>query len=1163
MLVHRNLLVRTGPERALAGIPRTRSPGQRRVAQLTAESGWTAAPRAAGVLLLLLGLARAGAEPALGEPANLARFGRVSLVSQGRSATGLEVRAVAQPTNTLPVALVTDSALEIAWDHPRAVRAVVLTFEAPAPPPEDIAIEWWHRIWPETGVGGWMKLDDPFNGRWTRVHAQSSESAGALRLDFAPLTAAEAPGVRQPGPAFRLTYKLRITCARLARLRHVAVFSDAVTQRARLRFEWGQRSTVRGEWAPSFEARNGWILGVTQPEQAAAVVDVEFADAEDRLSADRGAVVFRSGETRSFAVFVDDVLREGGLWVRDLGVFVSDAARGWTHATWPGPTGDVWREGTVAEQVARLPEQTLAQALAAIPPKPPSYLFLGVPNLRQEIALLPQGEIRLFANSLRSLGPDSALRPWTWEHLTYDFGTGEQPVMGPRRERRVTRRLEAGWLPVVQHQWDEGELRYVQTCLAAPLVGDLETLASQRGTETVVLASRFEMHNTGPAPRTAWLWLEMSPSLPCRLTVDDLLVLDQPSAGGERPGLLPVRGRFDRRSRGALDVAVLVPGSAGSYQTPLERSSAAREAIRYRVDLAPGESERLDLFVPYVELLDAAEVGALKALSFTNLHRAVVAYWRQRIQRGMTYEVPEPHLNDFFKANLWHVLISTDLDPFTGQHQHGAATHGYKNFLNETAMVARSLEMRGEHAAAVRLLETFLANQGAKALPGKFQSQAGVLYAAHPDEPDPYTAQGYNMHHGWGLWAAAEHYFWTRDREWLQRWAPQLVAACEWVVRERQATRVLRPDGSRPVEYGLAPAGDLEDVEEYLYWYATDAYYHLGMKKAADALQDAATRGRRAGGPGSPSSAAERAAASWGTEELRQALLEAVAEFRQDIQASVAESVATSPVVRLRDGSYVPYVPARAYALTHRKEGWIREVLYGALHLVNGEVYEPGHPYVDWTIQDLEDNLFLSPESGFRLADPRSDFFNFGGFTLQPNLLDLALIYLQRDATPNFLRAFFNTAAASLYPDTMCFAEWLPDYGKGGGPLYKTPDECKFIQWMRQMLVLERGDTLELGLGVPRAWMRAGQRIQIERAATHFGRVDLEIASHADRGQIAAVVTLSPTEPPKNLWLRLRHPEGQPIRAARVNTRPARVDAARQLIHLPPMVNHWQVVAEF
>lgn len=1052
-----------------------------------------------------------------------------------------------------PVAVVPDNALQLEWAHARPVRAVHLRFEGDLPRAEDVAIQWWRRIWPDNGSGGWMKLDDPFNGQWTAVRAVATTNAPELRFQFAPLDSAEAPGIARTGMVHRLTYKLRVLCAQTISITHLGTYSDALARRARLRFAWNVKTTVPGVWSPKFEARNGRVLKVSKAGRQAALVEVEYAEASDRLSPDRGYVICRSGETRSFAVFVDDVLREGVLFVRDIGALVSDADKAFTSQARPAPAEEAWPEGTVAEQVARLPEQSFEQVRRAIPPKPPQYLFLGVPNLRQEIALHPKGDIQLRADALRSPGPDAQLRPWPWEDIRYQFGTGPQPVMGPGDTRRVTRSLEEGWLPVVRHEWETEGIAWTQTCLACPLVEDIATLASTTGTEPVALVTRFAFRNTTPEPRTAWLWLELNHPLPCRLAVDGTLLLNRLSAGPERPGLAPVRGRFNTFGQGALDLAALVPGGPGSYNPALSGSSAARPAVRYRLDLAPGQAHAIEFVVPYLELLDVKDMAALKALAFTNAHASVVKFWKSRLTQGMTYEVPEPFLNNLFKANLWHVLISTDIDPTTGQCQHGAATHQYRNFLNETAMVARSLEMRGEHEAALKLVETFLANQGVKTLPGNFKTKDGVLYAAHPTEPDPYTAQGYNMHHGWGLWLGAEHYYFTRDSDYARRWAIQLVKACDWISRERQATKLKNPDGSRPVEFGLSPAGDLEDVEDYLYYYATDAYYYLGMKQVATALaKAAASMGADADAP------------------VRQALARAARrlaldadDFLGDLRASVAESVATSPVVRLKDGAYVPFVPPRAYALTHLKEGWIREGLYPALHLLNAQVYDERHPFAGWMIQDLEDNIFMSQESGYGLQNQRSNFFNFGGFTLQPNLLDLAIVYLKRDQVPNFIRAFYNSAAASLYPDAMCFAEWVPAYGQGGGPLYKTPDESKFIQWMRQMLVLERGEALELGLGVPRAWMADGQRVKLERAATYFGKLDLELNSQAASGAILASVRLTPTEPPKAIRLRLRHPEGKRLRSATVNGKPAKLDQARQLIELPAGVSAWRVKGAF
>ena len=1093
-----------------------------------------------------------GAEVPSPLPANLAAYGFLSVAGAEFAASRIPVPNLASPTNGEPVAVLKNAVLLVEWQHPRAVREVELEFADEPPPPEAVRVEWWHRVWPDNGQGGWMKLDDPFNGEWVAARGAVEVRDRVIRFRFAPLDSAELPGLKTPGAAFRLTYKLRLACARDVRLTRVEARSEAVLRRARLRFEWGVKTRVPGAWSPRFEVRNGALHSVTLEGTAAAVVEADYADAPDRLSADRGHVVFRSGRERSFSVFVDDVVRDGALFVRDLGVFVSNADHNLRFATWGGASGEVWKEGTVTEQVARRPEQTWAQACAAFPAKPPAYAFLGAPGLRQEIGLEPQGDIVLHADSLRSPGPDAAASPWRrWDALRLQFGIGEHPVMGPGDPRRVQRRLEGGWLPVIQHAWTDGDLAWAQCSVATPLMTNLAGLNSVTGTEPLVLATQFAVTNTGTVPRTAWLWLEFNHPLPLRVGADGSLVLTTPSDGMPRPGAVPVRGRFQTHGRGELDLGVLVPGETGSHNPAWRDSAAAREAVRYRVSLAPGDGHAFDFLLPYVELLDATEMAALRALSYPQVHAGAVAFWRERVAQGMTLETPEPWLDDFFRANLWRVLISTDLDPVTGQHQHGAATHQYRNFLNETMMVARSLDLRGEHTAARALIGTFLANQGVKGLPGNFRSAAGVLYAAHPEEPDPYTAQGYNLHHGWGLWAAAEHYRWTRDEGYLRSVASQLVHAADWITRERRATQFTLPGGARPVEWGLLPAGDLEDVEEYLYWYATAAYHHLGLQETAAVLELAS---RRSGASPEMAGTLRGEAARLGAD---------AAAFREDIRASLAESVATSPVVRLRDGTWVPYVPPRAYGLTDRKEGWIREALYPALHLVAGGVLDDQHPCVDWMVQELEDNLFLSGESGYGVTNARAEFFDHGGFTLQPNLLDLALVHLRRDQVPNFLRSFYNTAAVSLYPDTLCFAEWVPEFGRGGGPLYKTPDECKFIQWLRQMLILERGDTLELGLGIPRAWMADGQRVKVERAVTWFGRLDLEITSHAVAGQARAVIRLQAAQPPRAIRLRLRHPDGRSIRAASANGKPAAVDGARQLIELPAGATTWEVTATF
>jgi hypothetical protein len=88
-------------------------------------------------------------------------------------------------------------------------------------------------------------------------------------------------------------------------------------------------------------------------------------------------------------------------------------------------------------------------------------------------------------------------------------------------------------------------------------------------------------------------------------------------------------------------------------------------------------------------------------------------------------------------------------------------------------------------------------------------------------------------------------------------------------------------------------------------------------------------------------------------------------------------------------------------------------------------------------------------ETASSLRPPLADFGGIrsanGGVTLQPCLLDTPIVYLARDEIPAALRAFWNTYALLIYPDTQCFAERAPGFGRGGGPVYKTSDESRFI----------------------------------------------------------------------------------------------------------------------
>lgn len=1085
---------------------------------------------------------------------NAALFGTVSVIETAQA----EPRYTPQLTDeskSTAIRLAPGGSIQIEWRQPRDIHVVRLVFAGAVPTADSVELAYWYHIWPDNGGGGWMKLDDPFNGRFVTAAVEPTTAGGdTLSLRLRPLDSTENAKAKETGFTYRRTYKVKITFRAAAEVAEAECLTDSRWKDAAVRVELGRPNDRL-----KFEACNARIISTERIDPATRALTLRYADNPQRRSADRGHVIVRQdGQGADFSFFVDDVLREGIVFVRDIDAYVSDGAKKLSRSSWQRPA-DAW-DATVMEKVASMPEQSLERAATDIPPKWIPVAHMGLPNLRQEISIDDRSQIYTDYRSMRSPGQDRDRSPNLSEDRptrTYVRITRKKPFEPPG-PKRIKRWLEEGYLPIIHSQWEDDGFSYHQTIFVTTLdpaqlakvlanptpagtpIGS-GTHAADFGTgptgdEAVVAMCRLEIENPAATAQTATMWLKIGERPPMNIGPDGLLVLNAPTRPRAATDLTPTWGQIDVGGKGELKYLK-------DFIPPQADPAARRDIIQYTISLEPHARHTIVMKVPHLEQLTPVELAQLRERDWSASCQDVARLWKQRLAAAVeNYQVPDTALMNLYRANLWHVLIGTDRDPPTGLYQHGAGTYDYPNYPNEAMMVARSLEMRGEHEEARRIIEPCLISQGTRALPGNFKGKEGLLYAAAPLGYDHYTAQGYNMHHGFILWAAAEHYMWTRDKQYLEAIAPRLVAACDWITRERKATMITDPDGRRPLEYGLAPAGDLEDVDEYLYWYATNAYYYLGMKTAGDILSEM-------GHPDAQRIAVDTAA------------------YAADIMTSVRESAARSPVVRLFDGSYLPYVPSRAYVLTDRSEGWIREALYCSLHLLDAGLVRPDDPLVTWILNTLEDRIFMSEESGYgpddRLTDPKTQFFSWGGFNPQPNLLDNSIAYLKRGQIPNFLRAFFNTYGISIYPDIQCFAEAC-SFGMGGGPLYKTPDESKFIQWMHQMLVFEMDGNLHIGRGVPRAWMTDGKKVVLKNAATYFGPIDFEITSAAGRGELIAEISLPSRNPAHSAHVSLRHPEGRKIRSVKMNGQNwSTFDAAKDTVTVPGAAGRVRIVAEY
>jgi hypothetical protein len=979
-------------------------------------------------------------------------------------------------------------------------------------------LHYWRHCWPKARVApnavvgageqGWLPIDDWITGQWQRAAVDVTGDGKAWVYTFRPLDAEDIPEADAFPVRFRRTLKLRLSGGgALPSIEDLAAYTDSEWREAELCLEWGGHASHEGRWDGRLEAFNGRVLGV-QPLSASCHVlpdgswrsslsgdtggvraRIRYAWNEDRNSYDRTILTLRFEARPSLSVCANDAVEGDAVFVADMGLAVGCAQDypgiGAVRSRWEASRGK-----TTFERVEALPEQTWERAWAEMPGKGRFYTVLGCEGARQKFRLEPNGDLFLPQNYVRKVkGKDSHRLLWRGEALRIRFGL-------PAPD---TRELAEGYLPIMRTSWAGQPISVAQEAFATWLLpGDAEGERRQ-GDDLVCALVRFSLMNVGWGPEVA-----------------KLVVGTEDGQGPETLDMEGCRVHATNDQGKCLRLALDLGGRGTLRQDG--------RGLAYEVALAPGERHSVVLKAPFVTLAEDEERAALDALEFGAECERVIAFWKGRVAQGMQIDTPNKQLNRFHRAHLVHMLIVNDREPGSKRRAPRCGGFHYGVYPDEAIMAVSDLDRRGYTREAEQCLEMLVHYQGTVPLPGDFQTQDGVLYGSNG-----YECGGYNRGQGWAMWGLAEHYRYTRDRAWLERVAPAMIWACDWVTRERRRTMVPAAHGSRPIDYGFLPAGSLEDVTDYWHWLSSNVFAWWGLDAIAEVLGEI------------------------GHPEARRLRVEAES-FRGDLLAGLNEARARSPVVRLADGRYVPYYPPRSER-RGRDFGWLREVLEGAMGLLISELIPLSDPAAQWIIDDYEDNLYLSERYGYANSIPDYEryWFSRGGFSMQSNLLLHPQVYLHRGNVKQFLRAFFNGFASTYYPETCMLAEHaLPTLADARGDHFKTSDESNVTHYLRLMLIEEHGEDLILGKAIPREWLAHGRTVSVERALTYFGEMGYALRSRADEGLIEAEVTLPRRNPPARAFLRLRHPRGESLRRVEIDGQAwACFDAARETISLP------------
>lgn len=1016
-----------------------------------------------------------------------------------------------------------DGHLGLEWDEPRVVQRLEMVFAQNAPDPAGVHIDTWVSNWPPKPAGGWTKTDTRWQGIWREAVAEKTRRGSTLYFEFTPLTQGENPNVKnfpEYAPSFRKTLKIRVRIdGDHTRYSVLRAYGESHWNQRQIDVETGCEGKAAEQ--VSATAYNGDIMdSVMLPKPRTGLrLTVQYTE-HPRQSADRTILTIRSGNN-AFGVSLDDILAEKGIYVRPLGVFVGDVISGGTFRSYI-ESGRMRPGQDIISRVSSQLEQSLEKATSQIPAlaltgragsHPFRYYPLGFPGSREKYGLDYNGNLFISKRGAKAMKEDTARMLWDGDQIYFRIGTGDVPDFR-EREHSARQELLDGWLPLITTHWEDRGLVFEEQAYSTLLDASLND-QQLRGDEPSIAMLKIDVRNSRPVPAPARLWLEIDPREESRY--DNGLLL----------GVANVGSRYSQpRLRAALHA------SQGSIA--VQEDNSGRAAV-WNVIVPARESRTLTLAVPFRTFESKNDQERVRRFDYAARLEETLDYWRKQAASGVHMQVPDAELNRFQRAVLQHILVSTEKDLKTGYDMCPCATYDYNMFANETAIQARLLDMLGLQNWAWRCLKPIVELQGSKPPQGRFTDTSAIFHGVRVDAEHDYTQSGYNLNHGWILWATAEHYFFTRDKKWLRSVASHLIRASDWITRERQATKRYLNSGERVPEYGLLPAGQLEDNEDFEYWFAVNAYAYRGLRAAAEALSEI-------------------------DPETSSRIAKEAADYRTDIRAAAMRAIAVSPVVPSRDGTFVPAIPPRT-SLHGRDQGWIRNILYGPLTLVDCGVFDANEPVATWILKDYEDNLFMSDES---MGVPDRDWFSRGGITLQPNLVNTPVIYMERNELPQAIRALYNTFAVSYYPDVSAYTEWVPSLGTGGGPFFKTSDEAAFLIFLRLMLVREQGDSLCLNCGAPRQWLRTGAVTEIEQAPTYFGHIGFRIESHLDERFVDAVITCAADLSAREVELHLRPVNGKEISSVQVDGKKwENFDAVNEVVTLPVRLGQTHLRAEY
>jgi hypothetical protein len=721
----------------------------------------------------------------------------------------------------------------------------------------------------------------------------------------------------------------------------------------------------------------------------------------------------------------------------------------------------------------------------------------------------------------------------------------------------TTREPHKGYQPIVKSRWQTGGFTLEQTAFGV-LPADEAVVSGMEKQDVMV---RIAVTNDSDAPATTALTVLPGKAQGTQMENAGYGPLRVPVSRWqqEKMKVANVRGSLMVDGRVLLTYRTSAPTPA-SLQQKLDvvpglskDPVTVNSALRFELRLKPRETRYLDFVVASSpKLYPETERSRMAAEDFEKALQKAESRWDQTLEPGMKLSTPEPRLNNIYKHLILSCLQNVPKDP-NAQWVLPIHSSGYAGkvwpceFLKgsgiwpcEFVKVSVPLDSLGFHKDMEACLRWFTEHQSGV---GKYGNKNSGPDAEVTSTHGCFVGDGaprWTCETGVGLWMLAAHYRYSRDAAWLTANRANLLAACDWVQKQRNTTRTNGADGKPAAHYGLLPKGRPHDWEGHFYYYCfTDGYTWKGMAETAAAFRSA----------GAPEAARLVADAN----EYRRCILNTADRvafkdpetgllflpntvyFREGDRGNGGVWLLDGPRILFDLGILNPVADAKYWQ--------------PLLDIVERRWGTLGGLMCHFNFTDNIDQWNVPPTSPFWYvlagdACWHRDFLARGEYEKALLVLYSSLVYAMSED-------MFETVERTNVADSN-FAPFQPNSSGNG-----------LVLTMLRRIVIDEQDeaqgTLWLLRGCPRRWFAPGKSIAAGDAVTVFGKLALRTTC-TDR--TITIDVDAPSDPTlKHLCVAVRHPSRQKPKKVTVNGVSATIENETVTVQTPS--GHLRIVAEY